>query len=140
GLDTRIVESDQPMPRIQGLGSLLSAGPSEISFLANPRLQAQLAQCRAAAVILTPEAWESLQHEPVAFKVVLCSQPYLMYALLAQWFDQHRIQSLPAGIHPSAVIAESAEIAEGVSIGPHCVVEPDARIGRGTRLGPGCVV
>jgi len=140
GLDTRIVESDQPMPRIQGLGSLLSAGPSEISFLANPRLQNQLESCRAAAVILTPEAWESLEGKTVPFRVVLCSQPYLMYALLAQWFDQHRIQGLPQGIHPSAVIAESAELAEGVSIGPHCVIEDSVRIGKGTRIGPGCVV
>ncbi|WP_397473219.1 UDP-3-O-(3-hydroxymyristoyl)glucosamine N-acyltransferase [Pusillimonas sp.] len=140
GLDTRIVESDQPMPRIQGLGSLLGAGPTEISFLANPRLQGQLAQCRAAAVILTPEAWQSLQDEPLSFRVVLCSQPYLMYALLAQWFDQHRIQSLAKGIHPNAVIAPSAQIADGVSIGPHCIIEDDASIGKGTRLGPGCVI
>lgn len=140
GLDTRIVESEQPMPRIQGLGSLLSAGPTEISFLANPRLQGQLAQCRAAAVILTPDAWQSLEGEPLSFRVVLCSQPYLMYALLAQWFDQHRIHGLPKGIHPSAVISASAQIADGVSIGPHCVVEDDASIGKGTRLGPGCVI
>src|SRR5690606_28744182 len=95
GLDTRIVDSDQPMPRIQGLGSLHSAGPTEISFLANPRLSDQVAQCRAAAVILTPEAWHELQDESLPFRVVLCSQPYLMYALLAQWFDQHRIENLP---------------------------------------------
>lgn len=140
GLDTRIVDSQQPMPRIRGLGSLLSAGPDEISFLANPRLQGQLAQCRAAAVILTPEAWQTLQDQNLPFRVVLSSQPYLMYALLAQWFDQHRIQNLPKGIHPSAVIAPSARIADGVNIGPHCVIEDDASIGKGARLGPGCVV
>src|SRR5690606_18027651 len=132
GLDSRIVDSDEPMPRIRGLGSLLSAGPTEISFLANPRLQDQLSQCRAAAVILTPEAWQALQGAAVPFRVVLCSQPYLMYALLAQWFDQHRIQNLPQGIHPSAVIDESAHIGQGVSIGPHCVIEAGAHIGKGT--------
>jgi len=140
GLDSRIVDSDEPMPRIRGLGSLLSAGPSEISFLANPRLQSQLAQCRAAAVILTPEAWQSVEASRPPFRVVLCSQPYLMYALLAQWFDRHRIQNLAKGIHPSAVIAASAQVADDVSIGPHCVIEDGARIGPGTRLGPGCIV
>lgn len=127
GLDTSIVESDKPMPRIQGLGSLLSAGPTEISFLANPRLQGQLAQCRAAAVILTPEAWQSWSAAPPQFRVVLCSQPYLMYALLAQWFDRHRIQSLAKGVHPSAVIAATAHVAPDAAIGPNCVIEDDVR-------------
>ncbi len=140
GLDSSIVDPDEPMPRIRGLGSLLSAGPSEISFLANPRLQGQLAQCRAAAVILTPEAWQSLEASRPPFRVVLCSQPYLMYALLAQWFDRHRIQNLAKGVHPSAVIAASAQVADDAGIGPHCVIEDGARIGAGTRLGPGCIV
>ncbi|NYT69866.1 UDP-3-O-(3-hydroxymyristoyl)glucosamine N-acyltransferase [Pusillimonas noertemannii] len=140
GLDSSIVESDEPMPRIRGLGSLLSAGPSEISFLANPRLQGQLAQCRAAAVILTPETWQSLKADRPPFRVVLCSQPYLMYALLAQWFDRHRIQNLAKGIHPSAVIAASAQVAPDASIGPNCVIEDGARVGPGTRLGPGCII
>jgi len=140
GLDTTILPSNAPMPLIQGLGSLLHAGPSEVSFLSNPRLASQLAQCQAAAVIMTEQAHESLSGSAPPYRVVLCSQPYLLYALLAQWFDQHRLRRLPLGIHPTAVIAASAHIAEGVSIGPHCVVEEGAVIETGTRLGPGCVV
>lgn len=130
-----------PAPPIRGLGPLSAAGPEEISFLANPKLQSQLADCRAAAVIVTPAVWESsLQGKETAFLPVLCSEPYLMYALLAQWFDRHRISKLPTGIHPSAVIDPSAQIEDGVAIGPHCVVEAGVRIGRGSRLGPGCVI
>ncbi|MCB5363111.1 UDP-3-O-(3-hydroxymyristoyl)glucosamine N-acyltransferase [Pusillimonas sp. CC-YST705] len=140
GLDCEIAAFHEPMPRIRGLGSLLHAGETEISFLANPKLADQLAQCRAAAVILTPEAWQTLSDTPPTWHVVLCSQPYLMYALLAQWFDRHRIANLPTGIHPSAVIHESARIEAGVSIGPHCVIEAGAVIAAGTRLGPACIV
>ncbi len=39
-----------------------------------------------------------------------------------------------ADIHSSAVIAPSARLASGVSIGPHCVVEDRVEIGEGTRL------
>lgn len=128
-------------PLIRGLAPLSGAGPEEVSFLSNPRLHSQLEGCRAAAVIVTPAVWEStLKGRDTPFLPVLCSEPYLMYALLAQWFDRHRLASLPRGIHPTAVIAESASIAEGVHIGPHCVVEEGARIGRGTRLGAGCVI
>jgi UDP-3-O-[3-hydroxymyristoyl] glucosamine N-acyltransferase len=141
GLDVQIVgPTDQTEPRIQGLGSLTSAGPSEISFLSNPRLHDQLGQTRAAAVIVTPQVYQDMQGVRPPWHVVVCSQPYLMYALLAQWFDQHRLRSLEPGIHPTAVIHPSVQLAEGVSVGPHCVIERGVRIGPGTRLGPGCII
>lgn len=37
-------------------------------------------------------------------------------------------------IHPTAIVAEGAELADGVSIGPFCVVGPKVRLGEGTRL------
>lgn len=141
GLDSRLVPAPNlPEPRIRGLGSLLSAGPDEISFLSNPKLSPQLLRCGAAAVILTPEAYQSLPEGGAPFYAVLCSQPYLMYALLAQWFDQHRLDSLEAGIHPTALIADDVELGSGVSIGPNCVIEAGVRVGAGTRLGPACIV
>lgn len=141
GLDCKPAPStQQPELRIRGLGSLLSAGPDEISFLSNPRLQDQLPQCRAAAVIMTQAVFDTLKAGSYRYTAVLCSQPYLMYALLAQWFDRHRLEQLPGGIHPSAIVAPTAQIGAGASIGAHCVVEDGARIGRGTRLGPGCVI
>src|SRR3546814_4726115 len=112
------------------LGSLLCAGPDEISFLSNPKLQAQLPQTGAAAVILTESAFHELKAGSYSFQPVLCSQPYLMYALLAQWFDRHRLERLETGIHPSAVIAPTAHIAAGVRIGPNCVLEEGPQLGR----------
>ncbi len=142
GIDCELPEgAGTGTPLIRGLGSLSGAGPEEISFLSNPKLAGQLQDCRAAAVIVTPAVWEStLKGHATAFRSVVCSEPYLMYALLAQWFDGHRLRGLPRGIHPSAVIADSAEIEDGVNIGPHCVVEEGAHIGRGSRLGAGCII
>ncbi len=140
GLDCKLLNDIiEPTPQIRGLGSLLSAGPEEISFLSNPRLQASLADTQAAAVILTPEVYEQLDFTP-SFVPVLCSQPYLMYALLAQRFDQVRLKGLPQGIHPSAIVAPDAQLSEGVSIGPFSVIEAGVRIGRGTRIGAHCVL
>jgi len=141
GLDCSVVQAaDKPEPRIRGLGSLLSAGPDEISFLSNPRLREQLEGCHAAAVVLAPDVFSSFNDAALPFHVVVCSQPYLMYALLAQWFDRHRLDALAPGIHPSAVIADDVELGPGVSVGPHCVIEAGARLGAGTRLGPGCII
>jgi len=135
------IQAAEAYPRIRGLSSLRAAGEYDISFLSNPKLHAQLLGCRAAAVILTESVYAGLAPDVRArFVAVLCAQPYSLYALLAQWFDQQRIQRLEAGIHPTAVIAPSARIGQGVSIAPHCVVQDDAVIGDGTRLGPACVI
>lgn len=129
----------QALP-IQGLGALDHAGASEISFLSNPRLAASLHTTRAGAVVLPPQAWEDLADHPTGFVPVVCDAPYALYAMLAQWFDSHRLQQLPAGIHETAIVHPSARLAEGVSAGPYCVIEADVEIGAGTRLGPHVVV
>lgn len=131
-----------PMPQIRGIGTLASAGPEEITFLSNPRYQAQLANTRAAAVIVTPDVAQAMAANaemPAALRVV-CAHPYLLYARLAQWFDAARRPKLPASVHALAVVAADAVIEDDVRIGPHCVVEAGARISRGTTLGPGCVI
>ncbi len=38
-------------------------------------------------------------------------------------------------IHPTAIVEEGAQIAEGVEIGPYAYVGPDVTIGSGTRIG-----
>lgn len=43
-------------------------------------------------------------------------------------------------IHPSAVIAGDAKLADGVSVGPNCVIESAVSIGSGTVLDPNVVV
>lgn len=130
------------LPRIQGLGTLASSGPGEISFLSNPRYQNQLPATRAGAVIVTPDVEQALsaQSPPPGFARVVTANPYLLYARIAQWFDRAGQPSLPAGVHPSAVVADDAVIEAGVRIGPHCVVEAGARVGRDSVLGPGCVI
>jgi len=143
GLDWRIEAAEgTDLPRIRGIGTLASAGAEEISFLTNPRYQSQLATTRAAAVIVTSDTAQALAGSPDAPQCarVVCSQPYLLYARLAQWFDAARQPRQPAGVHPLAVVAPDAVVEDDVRIGPHCVIEAGARIGRGSTLGPGCVV
>lgn len=132
--------------RIQGLGSLGAAGASEISFLSNPKLREQLRTTRAAAVVLEPAVWDRFVADAPAqpggggFVPVLCDAPYAMYALLAQWFDQHRLRQQAPGVHASAVVHPDARLGDDVCIGPFSVIERGARIGAGSRIGPHCVV
>jgi UDP-N-acetylglucosamine acyltransferase len=48
----------------------------------------------------------------------------------------------PAGpcVHPTAMIADGAELASGVSVGAYAVVGPEVRVGRDSWIGPHAVV
>jgi UDP-3-O-[3-hydroxymyristoyl] glucosamine N-acyltransferase len=118
---------------ITGVATLQGAGPDQISFFANPRYRPQLTSTRAGAVILSPE-YVALC--PTA--ALVCTNPQLAFARLAGRFagDADR----PCGVHDSAVVSESARVAEGAWIGPQCTVEADAVIESGAFVGPGCVI
>jgi UDP-N-acetylglucosamine acyltransferase len=45
-----------------------------------------------------------------------------------------------AYVHPTAVVAPTAELAPGVRVGPYAVVGPHVRVGAGTRIGPHAVL
>jgi UDP-N-acetylglucosamine acyltransferase len=47
---------------------------------------------------------------------------------------------MTAAIHPTAVIAPDAVLADGVEVGPYSVIGPGVEIGRGTRVGPHVVI
>ena len=47
---------------------------------------------------------------------------------------------MTGAIHPTAVIAPDAVLADGVEVGPFSVIGPGVEIGRGTRVGPHVVI
>ncbi|MDY0272252.1 MAG: UDP-3-O-(3-hydroxymyristoyl)glucosamine N-acyltransferase [Advenella sp.] len=140
GLDWQIIKnSNQPLPFILGLGSLNNAGKAEISFLSNAKFFPHLLKTGAAAVILPQKAVDHLP-DSVPFVMVVCENPYLLYARIAQWFDRFRLNAIPKQIHPSAIVAPDAHIEEGVSIGPLAVIESNVNIAAGSIIGASCVI
>ncbi|MCP5444131.1 MAG: UDP-3-O-(3-hydroxymyristoyl)glucosamine N-acyltransferase [Chromatiaceae bacterium] len=115
------------------VSQLQNALPGAISFLANSRYLKHLADTRASAVIISPEL---AQESPVA--VLVSDNPYLCYARVADIL--HPTALFKAGIHPTSVIAEDANIADDVCIGPCSVIEAGSWIGQRVYIGPGCVV
>lgn len=43
-------------------------------------------------------------------------------------------------IHPTALVAEGAELGTHVEVGPHAIIEDDTQVGDGCRIGPRCVL
>jgi UDP-3-O-[3-hydroxymyristoyl] glucosamine N-acyltransferase len=119
--------------RLDGVGTLAGAGPSQLSFLSNSKYTAQLAATHAGVVILREE---DLANCPVA--ALVARDPYVAYAKIAALFE--RLPAATAGIHPSAVVATGAQVSASASVGPCCVIEDGAVIGDGAVLGPHCII
>jgi UDP-3-O-[3-hydroxymyristoyl] glucosamine N-acyltransferase len=121
-----------PAVVVTRIGPLESATPTTISFLSNPRYQAQLAGSQAACVIV------GLAQRAVAAErgpALIAEDPYLCFARLTQWWAQQTRVPAAAGIHPSAVLAPSAQVAASASIGPMVVIEEHAVIAEGAVIG-----
>ena len=118
---------------ITGVGTLMNAEPGQLSFLSNPSYHRYLKQTRASVVVLSPEHAEAC---PTA--ALISDNPYLTYARAAALlFPQPQIEP---GIHPSAVVADSATVETGAHIGACAVVGDDVTIAAGASIGPGCVI
>lgn len=111
---------------IQGIASLQEAESGDLSFLGNKKYTAEVAGTRAS-VLLLPIDYKG---QPRADQVFLrVENPSLALARLCAAIESRLWPRPAAGVHPTAVIDESARIGEGVHIGPHCVIGADTVIG-----------
>ncbi len=125
-----------PDVQVQRVGTLSGAGPGDLSFLANALYRPQLAQTRAAAVVLDAGSAAGC---PVP--ALVNSNPYATYARIATLlYAPAAAGPQPGSVAASAVVDPSARLGAGVQIGPHVVIGPGCELGQGTRIGPGCVL
>ena len=119
--------------RVDGVGTLVGASESQLTFLSNSKYASQLASSRAGVVILRES---DAANCPAT--ALIARDPYVTYAKIAALFE--RLPAAPVGVHPSAVIAASARVSSSASIGPCCVIGADAVIEDGAVLGPHCII
>ncbi len=119
--------------RIDGVGTLASATEHQLAFLSNSKYATQLADTQAGVVVLHAD---HLAACPTA--ALVAPDPYVAYARVATLFA--KAPSAPAGVHPTAVVAASAQIDPSASIGPLCVIGERAHIADGVVLGPHCII
>lgn len=122
-----------PALRVSHVATLSQAGAGALSFLANSRYRKQLASSRATAILVAPGDADAC---PAA--ALIGPNPYLAYARIAALI--HPPISMPAGIHPSAVVAGGARIAASASVGPLSVIEAGAELGERVAIGAGCTI
>lgn len=117
--------------RVNALAEPGDAGPDDLALATKPEYAAALPQGAARAALLDAEAdWQALGLE-AAIRV-----PRPRYAMAGLTAMMDPGEGWGDGIHPSAVIDDSAELGADVHVGPLTVIGPRARIGAGCRIGP----
>jgi len=112
---------------VKQISSLLKSNIDNISFLSDKKRLSELESSQAGVIILRPEH----AHLTSATKLIV-ENPYYVYAKVAQILNP--IPSESTGIHPSAVVAEKAQLSNNV-----CVLE-QAVIGEGSSIGDSSVI
>lgn len=122
-----------PDIEIDGVATLASAGPRDISYVASKKYYPALAITSAGAVILTES-----DAEQYAGNAFIVEDPRLCFAKVATLL--HPRPSFTPGLHSTAVVDRSVTVASSAWVGPYCVVEAGAAIGENVYIGPSCYI
>jgi UDP-3-O-[3-hydroxymyristoyl] glucosamine N-acyltransferase len=129
-----VIESGSSDLEISSAAGLDIAGPTDISFLANPKYTPQVKTTAAGAVILN----EGVNIEHADVPILRARDAYVAYTrALRLFFPEPEIDP---GIHPSAVIDPSAKVDPNVEIHANVVIGKDCVIGHGSRIFPNVTI
>jgi UDP-3-O-[3-hydroxymyristoyl] glucosamine N-acyltransferase len=121
-----------PDAEITSVAGLETAGPGQLTFVANPKYVVLARTTKAAAVLVEPG------FETIAAATLRVENPYLAFARALELF--YEPPNYPAGIHPTAAIAETALIGPGAHIGAYAVVGDHVVLGPHATLLPHVVL
>ena len=119
---------------ITGINTLSEAAPGQITFLSNTRYAKFLPESKASAVIIDRKF-----PAPEGKSAIRVDNPY--YATLKVVKVFHRETDYrEQGVHSTAVVADSAQIAENAGIGAGVIVGENVTVGENTWIGPNTVI
>ena len=119
---------------IECVSSYEQADPSTLVFIDNPAAAAEAFASTAGAVVLRPQRG---LHYPQTMCVVEVEQPRLWFAKAAKLLSP---KNSAKGVHPTAVIAPTTFVGEGVTVCPLAVVGEDVSLGAGSRIDAGASI
>jgi UDP-3-O-[3-hydroxymyristoyl] glucosamine N-acyltransferase len=125
------IEGDDRI-EITGVAKIETAGPGDITFLAQSKFTSALGTTKASAIIAAP----GVEGAPCA--VVRSASPYLTFGRAVRLL--HPAEPVIPGVHATAVIDPEAIVDPTVSVGAFAVIDARARIGARTVIHPHAVI
>jgi len=122
----------QGSEEVCGVNSLAEAIPGEISFVSQAKMESKALESKASAVICTSEI-DGFD----GFQLIVKNVDAALIEVLNLFACEIVVEP---GVHPSAVVDESVQIGDNVSIGPLAVVGRNVSIGDGSVIASGCSI
>ncbi|MHC4985681.1 MAG: UDP-3-O-(3-hydroxymyristoyl)glucosamine N-acyltransferase [Planctomycetota bacterium] len=119
---------------IEGFASFDEATPGDLTFAIDDKRLGRIGECQAAAIIVPADAEVDTSTTLIRIQQIEAA----IAELLARFAPPEDLP--PAGVHASAVIDSSANVAPDAAIGPHVVVGADSTVGAGSVLAANVVV
>jgi len=130
------LKNGDPTLEITGFASLKEAVSGDLSFFHDTRYNDRLLKTKASAV-LVPADYAEL---PPQAAYIAVTDPSRSFELIVETYGFQPAPFEP-GVHPSAVVAESAKFdATKVCVGPNAVIEAGVELADGAEIGAGCFV
>lgn len=122
-----------------GVSSFLTADAQEVTVLEKLELLEVAENCKAGACFVKPSEQHLLPEGTIA---LVCEDPWkefvhLLRALVAHFPD---FPELPQGIHPAAMIHETAHVPACCTIDPFVVIHPHVVVGERCTIGAHAVI
>ncbi len=117
---------------ITGVAGIETAGPGDLTFLANPKYATAVRTTRAAAVIVDDK------FPAIPTPTLRSNNPYLAFARALELFYQP--PKYAPGVHSTAVIHPRAKLGKNASVGAYVVIDGDVEIGDDCVLLPFVVI
>lgn len=124
------VEGD-PETRLNTIAKIEEGHEGALSFLSNPKYETYIYTTGSSAVLVSKDFKPSKKVNATLIRV---EDPYMAVARLLAIYEQSR--PVKKGIHPTAVVEESATVGKDVYIGAYAVISENAVIGDGCRIYP----
>ena len=125
-----------PGRTITGVAGIRDAKESDLSFVGSKTYEEMLDTSAAGIVLISPDIKNRNTENRT---LILCEHVDHAFGNIASKFAEEP-PAWKAGVHPSAVISDSARIGQGVSIGANVTIEDDAEIADGACIGAGCYI
>jgi UDP-3-O-[3-hydroxymyristoyl] glucosamine N-acyltransferase len=117
---------------IRGVAGIDHAEEGQVTFLANRRYSPLLKTTRASAVLVEDGVALPREGGIKRLAALRTQNPYLAFAQALEFFYAPPVYG--PGVHPTAIVANSAKVGEGAHIGPYCFVD------EGVVMGPRAVL
>ncbi len=120
---------------IRSLAPIEEADADQLTFIANPGYRRYIPNCKAGAIIISPEL-----DTPPHIERFVSEDPYSSFRKALELLYPPRQPDIEPGIHPKAEIDPTASIGDNVHIGPFVHVSAGAKIGDGSTLYSGSYI